>query len=289
MTVPLYRFRFDYFGERALSTGQPLAASFRAREKCRIFAFPVDIIPESSILSKKRRATQEMIRELDQRYILPNDYQPPAYESDADSRILDLLVRFKQIRQAARCFSYIMQTEPRWNDPTEIARRAMLVSKLSESQRKEFEDVFEMVDVKKSGMVSLLEMRQFMNTAREKKTDAELMAMIYRANPAYSQTNPEFSNTATITRNEFLGVMAEAEFYNLFTETFQQLDRENTGYVRAGELSEVLGGVQDLIPDEKKINLIDVEDSDMLIDYEQFSRMLLGAAFCYPSKMFHYG
>jgi len=154
----------------------------------------------------------------------------------------------------------------------------MLVSKLSEAQRKEFEDVFDMVDVGKSGMVSLLEMRQFMETAREKKTDTELMHMIHRANPSYAQTKPEFSSAATITRNEFLGVMAEAEFYNLFTETFQELDREQTGYVRAGDLSEVLGGVQDLIADEKKINIIDVEDADMLVDYEQFSKMLLGAA-----------
>lgn len=161
----------------------------------------------------------------------------------------------------------------------EIARRAALVRKLSDAQRKEFEEVFEMVDVKKSGMVSLLEMRKFMNTAREKKTDAELMQMIHRANPSYAQTSPSYAQTATITRNEFLGVMAEAEFYNLFTATFQELDREDTGYVRAGDLAEVLGGVQELISDEKKINLIDGDDVDMLIDYEQFSKMLLGAAF----------
>jgi thiol-disulfide isomerase/thioredoxin len=111
--------KFDYFGERALSTGEPLAASFRVVEKVRCFAFPADIIPESSILSKKRKATREMIEQLNQRYILPEDYVPPSYPyaSTEDDRILELLVRFKQIRQAARCFSYIMQTEPRWNDP----------------------------------------------------------------------------------------------------------------------------------------------------------------------------
>jgi CRP-like cAMP-binding protein len=212
--------KFDYFGERALSTNQPLAASFRVLEKCRLFAFPVDIIPESSILSKNRRATQEMIEQLDQRYVLPHDYVPPSYEfssTEADSRILDLLIRFKQIRQAARCFSYIMQTEPRWNDPSEIARRAMLVSKLSDAQRTEFEDVFDMIDVEKSGIISLLEMRQFMNTARERKTDAELLQMIYRANPTYAQASPQFSKTGTISRTEFLGIIAEAEFYGLFT------------------------------------------------------------------------
>jgi Ca2+-binding EF-hand superfamily protein len=62
-------------------------------------------------------------------------------------------------------------------------------------------------------------------------------------------------------------------------ETFQELDRDNTGYVRAGDLSEVLGGVQDLIGEGQKISLIDVDDQDMLIDYEQWIRMLLGEAF----------
>jgi thiol-disulfide isomerase/thioredoxin len=110
----------DYFGERALSTGEPLAASFRVVEKVRVFAFPEQIIPESSILHKNRRATQEMIEQLNRRYVLPDDYVPPSYSyasTDSDSQILDLLFRFKQIRQAARCFSYIMQTEPRWNNP----------------------------------------------------------------------------------------------------------------------------------------------------------------------------
>ena len=42
------------------------------------------------------------------------------------------------------------------------------------------------------------------------------------------------------------------------------------------DLDEVLGGVRALIPNDKKTNIIDVDDQDMLIDYEQFSRMLLG-------------
>ena len=161
----------------------------------------------------------------------------------------------------------------------EIARRATLVQKLSKAQREEFEEVFEMIDVSKEGSVSLLGMRKFMDTAREKKTDEELLQMIHRANPGYALPAPSYAQKATITRNEFLGVMAEAEFYNLFTETFQELDREKTGYVRAGDLAEILGGVQDMVSDETKINLINGEDADMLIDYEQFSKILLGAAF----------
>ena len=75
----------------------------------------------------------------------------------------------------------------------------------------------------------------------------------------------------------FRSVMAEAEFYYLFTETFQELDQGNTGYVRAGDLDEVLNGVRFLITDDRK-SIIDVEDQDVQVDYEQFAKMLLGAA-----------
>jgi Ca2+-binding EF-hand superfamily protein len=74
-----------------------------------------------------------------------------------------------------------------------------------------------------------------------------------------------------------MGDMAEAEFYNLFTETFQDLDKEKTGYVQAGDLEEVLGGVRDLIFNDGT-SVINVEDKDMLVHYEQFSKMLLEAA-----------
>jgi Ca2+-binding EF-hand superfamily protein len=274
--------KFDYFGERALTTGEPYAASVRVLEKVRCFAFRVEDIPESSILSNKRRATREMVETLDQRYELPEDYYSPAFPvtTAQDDCILDLLVRFKQIRQAAKCFEYIMQSEPTWGSQGEIARRTMLVSKLSKAQRDEFQEVFSIVDVNKSGKISLLEMRRFMDSAREKKSNDELLGMIARANPPLFHDDDNNNNNNEdygISRDEFMGVMAEAEFYNLLTETFQELDKDSTGYVRAGDLDEVLGGVRDLISHEQT-SIIDVEDKDMLVDYEQFSRMLLGAA-----------
>jgi calmodulin len=280
MTTPSYYLgavvnelkRFDYFGERALTTGEPYAASVRVLEKTRCFAFQAEDIPESSILSQKRRATREMVATLSQRYELPHDYTPIVPVTPRDGCILDLLVRFKQIRQAAKCFEYIMQSEPTWGNEGEIGRRAMLVSKLSKAQRDEFQEVFNIVDVHKRGKISLLEMRRFMDSAREKKSNDELLEMIARASPLF-QDHKDYG----ISRDEFMGVMAEAEFYNLFTETFQELDKESTGYVRAGDLDEILGGMRDLISDEQT-SIIDVEDKDMLVDYEQFSKMLLGAA-----------
>lgn len=264
--------KFDYFGERALTTGEPYAASVRVSEKTRAFAFHVDDIPESSILSKKRRANGELIEQLSERYELPKDYTPTYAVSQRDECVLELLVRFKQIRQAAKCFKYVMESDPTFGNRGEIARRSMLVNKLSKSQRDEFQEVFNIVDVNKRGAISLLEMRRFMESAREKRSTDELLKMLSSANPRFNQ-NKDYG----ISLDEFMGVMAEAEFYNLFTETFQELDSENTGYIKAGDLEEILGGVRALTSDDT-FTIINMEDKDMLVDYEQFSKMLIGAA-----------
>jgi calmodulin len=264
--------KFDYFGERACTTGEPYAASVRVLTKTRCFAFHAEDIPESSILSKKRRASRAVVEQLTSRYELPGDYT--AYPATAkDECILELLVRFKQVRQVVRCFEYVMSAKPLLGDQGEIARRSMLVSKLSNSQRQDFVDVFNMADVTKSGTINLLEMRRFMEGARKQRSDDELIEIINKANPSADGSKLGKG----ISLNEFMGVMAEAEFYYLFTETFQELDRDNTGYVRAGDLDEVLEGVRYLITEDRK-SIIDVEDQDVQVDYEQFARMLLGAA-----------
>ena len=47
--------------------------------------------------------------------------------------------------------------------------------------------------------------------------------------------------------------------------------------MRVGDLAEVLHGVRDLIGGDQK-TLIDGEDQDVQVDYEQFAKMLIGAA-----------
>ena len=270
--------KFDYFGERALSTGEPYAASIRVLEKARCFAFHSSIIPASSILSKQRRASRELTAQLTERYHLPPDYEPEVFSTEKDESILELLLRFKQVRLAARCFEYVTTTEPFWGDQSGFARRSMLVSKLSKGQQEDFKEVFNLIDVYGRGKISLLEMRKFMASAREQKTDDELLSMIGRVTPSLgAAVNPHDYGSIAITMDEFLGVMAEAEFYFLFLETFKALDTDKVGYVRAGDLDQVLGGVRDLISDDRK-SLIDVEDLDMQIDYLQFTKMLIGAA-----------
>lgn len=59
----------------------------------------------------------------------------------ANDQVISLLVRFKQIRQATRCFDYICKSRPNFGDAGEARRRALLVSRLSRRQREEFTDL----------------------------------------------------------------------------------------------------------------------------------------------------
>jgi hypothetical protein len=72
-------------------------------------------------------------------------------------------------------------------------------------------------------------------------------------------------------KEDFMGIMAEAEFFQLLAT----LDTHGTGYLKAKDFDHILCGMRDLISDDRK-SLIDVKDGDMHVDYEQFSRLLLG-------------
>jgi len=312
----------DYFGDRALITGEPRAASIRAIEKTRCFAFNRNDIPSSSVLSGKKSASKERIEQMDDKYGVnivnidnigfdrqiknanvasqqrgsANDNRTTKKifaDEDGDENeeviststsisqdnleggftvpkedIVALLYRFRNIRRAARCFEYISQTQPRFGDIGNITRRSMFVSLLTPSQVDDYKAAFQVIDKSHDNSVSIEEMRSFMSTVGREKTDEELIDMMNKANPM------EDGNT-DITIDEFMGVMAEAEFFTLFSETLNTLDTYNSGFVKAGDIDRILGGMRDLISDDRK-SLIDVDDKDMLVDYEQFSKMLLG-------------
>lgn len=107
-----------------------------------------------------------------------------------------------------------------------------------------------------------------MESIGEVRSDAELRAMINNA-------NPDIDGNDEINFAEFMGVMAEAEFFYLFMDTFEMLDVRKTGYVSSEILDKALCGVRDLISDDR-MSIIDTEDMDMQVDYETFANMLLG-------------
>ena len=303
----------NYFGERALITHEPRAASVRATQKTRCFAFDVNDIPSTSVLSGKKEATIERMQEINNKYgtdvydidliesqfknantanqqrgsvntpgkiagVDTDDTAPvdpvaameveDASNAQANDRVISLLVRFKQIRRAARCFEYIMKVKPKFGDVGEARRRALLVSKLTKYQRSEFKDLFKLIDQSGDGHISLLELRRAMESVGQNRSDDELLQMINNA-------NPEIDGNEEINFAEFMGMMAEAEFYYLFIETFEALDSNKSGFVSAGDLNRVLCGVRDLVSDDR-MSIIDTSDMDMQVDYETFADMLLG-------------
>uniref|UniRef100_A0A7S1Y9Z3 Calmodulin n=1 Tax=Grammatophora oceanica TaxID=210454 RepID=A0A7S1Y9Z3_9STRA len=319
----------EFFGERSLITGEPRAASIKAAQKTRCFAFDVADIPATSILSGAGQASEQRMDQLNGKYgvdihdlellevqqqveqsklgsqirgsvnspdpIKGVDFDLDAQLEDAadpvvplsqqqreivraprvlddDHMIFPLLNRLRMMRHAARCFDYIMHQSSNvsFSDVGARRRRSILASKLTPTQREEYEQVFRIIDQSGDMIISLLELKRVLESVGDesKYTDDDLREMMKKAGRDAREE---------LTLDDFLGVMAEAEFYRLFTDTFGNLDPNKTGFVKAADLDAVLCGMRDLISDDRK-SIIDVEDKDMLIDYEQFSRMLLGSA-----------
>jgi calmodulin len=305
----------DYFGERAMITGEPLSASIVSTEATQCFAFDMDDIPPSSILSGKGLASEDRMEQVNNKYGVdvtgldmiemnqqleasklgsqtrgsfnkPNlirgvDTDEDIVESEIpineipankdDDTIISLLQKFRMIRHATRCFDYIMTTTPKWGDDGSQRRRNMLVNRLTAAQKEEFQEVFHVIDQSGDGEISLMELKRVMDSVGEQKTDAEIQAMIANSHAGV------MDGKEVITLQDFMGIAAEAEFYHLFRDTFASLDKHDSGFVKASDLDRVLCGMRDLISDDRK-SIIDVEDKDMMIDYEQFSKMLLGSS-----------
>jgi len=290
----------DFFGERSLITGQPRAASIRATEKTRCFTFQIDDFPASTVLSGKAAPTDDRLAQVDEKYGLdyynvdflqtqvdeanaanqargsvnrPGNIEGVDSESlpsiEMDDNVLSLLLRFKLLRNAARCFEYIKETKPSWGDNGDIKRRSLLISKLTSTQRKEFTELFQMIDTSKDNKISVMELRQVLETIEDsERSNEELEDIINKADPS-------INGNKSISYMDFMGVMAEAEFYYLFKDTFSALDKTNSGYIQAGKIEKMLCGLRDLISDDRK-SIIDMDDKEMLIDYDTFARMMVG-------------
>ena len=196
-----------------------------------------------------------------------------------DDAIFSLLSRFQMIRHVSTCFKYIQETRAVWGDPGSRTRRSMLASRLSQAQQAEFAEIFQLMDTNGDGFIDLDELKRVMESIGE--DEAELKNVLrgedvaVKAGGGGGVQSSNTSRPTQMTFEDYIGLMAEAEFYHLFRDIFASLDEQKSGFVKARELDRVLCGVRDLISDDRK-SVIDVDDKDMLIDYEQFSRMLLG-------------
>jgi Ca2+-binding EF-hand superfamily protein/thiol-disulfide isomerase/thioredoxin len=312
----------DYFGERALLTGEPRAASIRASDQeTKVWVWDKKDFPASSVLSGRTKFASTRNVSVDDKYGLSvvslqsdtADWQQRAvnvanqvrgstnspyiirgvdtdddveYDEELltsssddfavernDEVILSLLSKFKMVRSIRNCLNYLVKTRATWGDSGNRIRRSLLVSRLTPAQRAEFAEAFEFSDANGDGQIELQELKRIvysMHSGEEGENEAldqELQVAIERNS----------AGPAVLDYTDFMGIMAESEFYFLFNDIFASLDTNNSGYVKAMDLDRVLSGVRDLISDDRN-SIIDVEDQDMLIDYEQFTRMLLGTS-----------
>jgi len=305
----------EYFGERSLITAETRAATVRASEKTRCFAFDKDDIPASSVLSGKCEATTKRLEEVNEKYGVdvsglnvievqkqleisqlgsqirgsvnspgkiegvdtPEKEKVGPHFTTSEGTIFSLLQRFRMIKYAARCFNYIIQTHPSWSEGG-TRRRSMLVERLTDAQRQEFQDVFKLIDKSGDNAISVNELQLVMKSIGEEKSGEELEEVV-----TTGHTGTDGSQVMTY--DDFMGIMAETEFFHLFKDTFASLDVHNSGFVKAYKLDRILCGMRDLISDDRK-SIIDIDDKDMMIDYEQFSRMLLGTSLSSSDTLF---
>lgn len=183
-----------------------------------------------------------------------------SYKTDNEA-ILATLSRFRHITQVKNMLNYMKVARVSWGEAGSRNRRGRLVSRLTDSRRAEINDLFSFVDQNKNGSVRIEELQRLLVLGVEDQPSLPDF-------PAYLLKTP-------LDEEDFIGIFAEADFYYLFRDIFSSLDRYNSGFVKVADLDRVLSGVRDLISDNRK-SLIDSEDQDLLIDYEQFIRLLLG-------------
>ena len=348
----------DYFGERALITGEPRAASIRASQQTQCLAFDRDDFPSDCVLSgqatfswEASSSKEEDLSNMNERYgvaltdsmtaLNDQQYQQAMQASQtrgsvnrpeiidgvdndrdvvsleqaylegeaafaatsggvgtsgddasvtkpqspnkklgmgADPEIIvPLLLRFKLIRLVTRCFDYIVENRLRLGDEASQKRRMILVNLLSLGQQAEIRDAFNLLDADGDGEITLNELARLMESIGDARPEDELVDFIASTSSSSRYIRQRDQQKQVITYRDFFGIMAEVEFYNLFLETFRALDHRNSGFVRAKDLDRVLCGIRDLVTGDR-FSIIDVEDTDMMVDYEQFSKMLLGGS-----------
>lgn len=304
----------DFFGERGLITGEPRAASLRATEEVTAWTFDKDIFPHSSPLSGRTKGTKGMDDDLENmndkygvtlsgvvengmskqlsdakkanqirgsantpEFLVGVDSDEVAEKvpslAESDDNIFSLLNRFKMIRHVSRCLHYMSTNHVTWGDAGIRKRRSLLVQHLTPSQHQEFVDTFDLIDDSRDGSISVKELKRVIESIGDGKSDDELRSIILQSHEEEEDDLPEMN------LQDFLGIMAEAEFFRLFSDIFSSLDKNGSGFVKARDLNNVLSGVRDLISSDRR-SIIDVAETDMemLIDYQMFSKMMLGSA-----------
>ena len=199
---------------------------------------------------------------------------------------LPLIARFRLVRAAGLAFDAVTTYQLRWKpaaNAEERRRRARLVEGMMTPSRKtEAAQMFALIDSDNDGEVSMADLRN-------------LMTLLGRSN--LDETDYEYDEEAEETRlrsiiqsadadqneridlDEFVSLVARAEFATLILEAFRVFDADGSGLLDAGELERGLRGLGEALGDdgtsvEKIFEEYDLERTGQ-INYEGFVRLMV--------------
>lgn len=303
-----------YFGERALVTNEPRAASIVAATNAIAL-----IIDRSALARADRRIWGEDttfdslvdLLELSSEGVLWGyERKGPMLESDdiLESRSplghpssgnvssappkagsayfenttmpLPVMQRLRLLRSVIRAFDQAAARSPKWGDAAEILYRKRLVTQLTNYQRREFKQTFALLDRDGDGSISVSDLASLMVAVGRHPNALELANMINKA-------NPEIEGNTNLNLDDFLALMAQAEFSAMFLEAFKLLDPAGHGWVESELLWQMMNALipsaavegKTAIPEffgGKLDELVDTFGvSDGHIDYQAFVKIMM--------------
>jgi len=159
--------------------------------------------------------------------------------------VMSWLTHFKVIEQAGRVtYPHMLQTVNTWGFKKHIRRRVKFIEMLNPVQSESLESLFRIVDRDNDGLVDMFDFRSVLDSVKvEDEVDVD---------PDEEDVDPTseprlgLNGFKKMTSKEFIGLAAEAEFYYLLTETFNEMDTEGNGYVRVDDVSDLLHGLKSM-------------------------------------------
>ena len=180
------------------------------------------------------------------------------------------------MRSVVRAFDQAAKRSPKWGNPAEKAYRAGLVAQLTDYQRDEFLDTFKILDRDCDGTIGPKDLAALMSAVGRDLGEDELVSVINKA-------NPEVENNKDITAEDFLALMAQAEYSAMFLEAFALLDPYGHGWVESEQLWAMMASLVPADDDAggaglgaKVDELIETFGvSDGHIDYQAFVKIMI--------------
>ena len=282
----------SYFGERALAEDQPRQASIVAATSVTALTFERATLEEAGVLDLIRKSDKgkEQWGYLRQQYYTGGEETRSSGKDTIPrqrARVFDslsVMQRLRLVRSCVRAFEQAASRTPNYGDANEIAYRQNLVQQLTYHQRLEFEQTFSLLDRNEDGAITIDELRNLMGAfGREDLRDHDLSDMLNKA-------NPNIDGNEVLGKNDFLALMAQAEFSAMFLETFKLLDPHSLGFLEADQLWKVLDTLLavDVSDDKRSFNSFKLNyhyladsfglDGDGHIDYAAFVKILLSSS-----------